>query len=623
MKLSKLNRRSFLCISAYATTATALPACAVGAPQSQPESSPQSAAETTPPGPASPPAPTNAPPDASAEASSAQRFPLPPRPGPTAAIRLAVEEGKVVLDGSASQPDQSSGDAIVTYEWSQREANPAAFVGEGGGPLAGERVVAAAPQADGEYYVSLRVVDAGGREDTSASYFVVATGQPRVPDYDKEHPAWVDRAVVYGVIPRKFGDPAFPGIVERLDELKDLGASALWLSPINRSPGGDFGYAVLDYFDVNPNFGSKDDFKQLVQQAHTRDIRVLIDFVPNHSSAEHSFFQDAQQRGEESPYYDFYNRDESGAPTHYFDWEHLPDLNYDNPEVERFMIEAFAYWVREFDVDGFRVDVAWGVKERKPEFWPRWRRELKRIKPDLLLLAEASARDPYYFDNGFDAAYDWTAQLGHWAWEVVFESQELLTYNLNAALTNAGKSFHPDALIFRFLNNNDTGTRFITEQGEELTRVAAALLLTLPGIPCVYTGDEIGAWFRPYADMLPLSWEEKYPGLRDYYKRLIALRTELPSLHSRQWEPLEVQPSKQLYSYLRLAGPPAQPALVLLNFSDQAVEAEVRIPEAFATLTAGPPLRDLLAGETLPAEASTPMRVPMAAWGARILVPEG
>ena len=134
------------------------------------------------------------------------------------------------------------------------------------------------------------------------------------------------------------------------------------------------------------------------------------------------------------------------------------------------MLEAFSYWVREFDVAGFRVDVAWGVRERKPEFWPRWRREMKRIKPDVLLLAESSTRDPYYFDNGYDAAYDWTSAVGEWAWELAWDSKSLITYNLHSALTNNDQGFHPDALIFRFLNNNDTGDRFITQHGEEILR---------------------------------------------------------------------------------------------------------------------------------------------------------
>jgi len=564
-------------------------------------------------------------PDGGEDRSNVVTLNVPLKRRPTAVISISIEGAGIVLDGSTSQPDEAGGAKIAKYHWSFRSDNPSELAvysdaPPAGGTAAGQRITVATPSADGEYYVSLRVVDAEGHEDTSSNYFVVSESQARIPDYDKENAAWIESAVVYGVVVRKFGDPAFQGIVDRLDYLKDLGVDALWLSPINTSPSGDYGYAVVDYFGINPDFGTKDDFKKLIDEAHARGIRVLMDFVPNHTSAEHPYFQDAQARGKQSPYYDFYDRDESGEPTHYFHWEHLPNLNYDNPEVERFMLEAFSYWVREFGVDGFRTDACWGVKERKPDFWPKWRRELKRIKPDVLLLAEASARDPYYFDNGFDAAYDWTAALGKWAWEPAWSSRTLLIYNLNAALTNNGQGFHPDALIFRFLNNNDTGTRFITKHGEEMTRVATALLLTLPGLPCVYTGDEIGAWFHPYDDPLPLVWnEDKYPGLRDYHKKLIALRKATPSLHSRQWRPVDAQPSKQIYSYLRYVDPAEQPTLVLLNFSDQELAAELVLPEAFAAFGQQRSLRDLLNDETLTLANSGPLKVPMPAWGARIL----
>lgn len=558
--------------------------------------------------------------------------PLTQRPRAEAAI--TIESGLLWLDGSASRPDQRSGAAIETFAWSLRAAPSGPLELQGnhrvGDELVGERLSLQPPPDDGEYYVQLRVVDADGREDRAASYFVVENGVPRVPDFDREAPAWIDSAVIYGVVMRKFGDPALPGLVERLDYLRELGVDALWLSPINVSPGGDYGYAVVDYFKLNPDFGSEDDFRKLVGEAHARGIRVLMDFVPNHSSSEHPYYLDAEENGEASPYYSFYDRDENGNATHYFDWEHLPNLNYDNPEVERWMLEAFSYWVREFDVDGFRVDVAWGVAERKPEFWPRWRRELKRIKPDLLLLAEATAREAYYFENGYDAAYDWTASVGKWAWEIAWDSRTLLVYNLNNALTNNNAGFAPNARVFHFLNNNDTGTRFITEYGEEMTRVATAMLLTVPGIPCIYTGDEIGAWFRPYYDELPLVWDEnKYPGLLDYHKKLVALRKARPELHAPAWEPVLAEANNPLYGYLRFveaadaAGEQTtagSTTLVLLNFGDEAMDAQVELPARWASSFATDVLWDALGDQQVAvARSGSTLSVPMPAWGARIL----
>ncbi|MBI5667431.1 MAG: alpha-amylase [Chloroflexi bacterium] len=494
---------------------------------------------------------------------------------PTARITVLLDGDRIVLDGSGSQPAEQAGAPIVGFAWGET------------------------------------VTDEQGRSDRSETYFVVKDGKATIPNYDIENPAWVENTVVYGVIPRNFGSEGFQSIIDRLDYLKDLGVNALWLAPINQSPPGDYGYAVVDYFDVDKRYGTKDDFRRMVQAAHERGIRVLMDFVPNHSSEHHPYFQDALRHGQQSPYWNFYDRDDSGMYTYYFNWTHLPNLNYENPEVRRWMLEAFSYWVREFDVDGFRVDVAWGIRERRPDFWPEWRRTLKRIKPDLLLLAEASARDEYYFDNGYDAAYDWTAQLGHWAWELVFEDEKLLTFNLHSALTNrrAG-GFHPDALIFRFLNNNDTGPRFITKYGLDMTRVATALLLTLPGIPCVYTGDEVGEAFQPYSDPAPLVWKDQY-GLLDYHKKLIALRRGTPSLYSRHWTIVDVEPHQQVYGYLRHLADGSEPILVLLNFSSEAQDVEVTLPETFAALAEKPSFDDLLSGETITPSGSAPLRIRM------------
>lgn len=123
-------------------------------------------------------------------------------------------------------------------------------------------------------------------------------------------------------------------------------------------------------------------------------------------SSHHHYYRDELARGARSPYYDWFERDNTGEVTHYFDWTHLLDLDYDNPEVRNYITAALARFVRDYDVDGFRVDASWAVARRAQEFWPSVRAELKRIDPDIFLLAEASAREPYHVANGFDAAYD-------------------------------------------------------------------------------------------------------------------------------------------------------------------------------------------------------------------------
>lgn len=548
------------------------------------------------------------------------------RSAPFSDIAIEIEGNKIFLDGGSSRATPQSSAPLRDFLWSARQSNPASLIilepqEYSGSKIASAvnapRLVLEAPSIDGEYYICLTVVDQDGLQDTSVTYFVVEEGQPRLEDWTWENTGWVDTTVIYGVIPRNFGSPGFQAITNRLDYLRDLGIDALWLAPINTTPPDNYGYHVTNYLELADRNGSKEDFRRLVDEAHQRGIRVLMDFVPNHTSEHHRYFQDTLQNKQASRYWDFYDRDETGTHTHYFHWTYLPNLNFSNPEVVRWITEAFCYWVREFDVDGFRVDVAWGIRQRNPEYWPMWRQALKRIKPDLLLLAEAGARDAYYFTEGYDAAYDWTDELGHWAWENVFVDRDQLTARLHDALTNHGRGYHADALIFRFLNNNDTAERFITRFGVEMTRVATALLLTLPGVPCLYTGDEIGAEFMPYKNPDAISWDQDRQCLLNYHKKLIALRKNTPALHSRQWQILEVEPRQQVYGYLRWTGGDAKPVLVLLNFFDTVFDAKVNIPPEFDFFTQSSQLLDLLSGMTVAVQPDKTLRIqipPMTAY---------
>jgi cyclomaltodextrinase / maltogenic alpha-amylase / neopullulanase len=425
--------------------------------------------------------------------------------------------------------------------------------------------------------------------------FRVEDARATAVDSGREHPLWVDSAVLYGVAPFFFGEPGFARVGERLDEIAALGATAVWLSPVTASPEDDFGYAVLDHFRLRETFGDERAFRALIDRAHALGLKVLMDFVPNHASDRHRYFVDAVRHGPRSPYYDWFERDAAGTVTQYFDWTHLRNFDYDNPEVQNHVIAAFAHWVQEYGVDGFRVDASWAVRERAPEFWPRLRAELKRIDSDLFLLAEASARDPYYVGNGFDAAYDWTENLGEWAWSDAFDGPRPDLTALRAALTNNGEGFAPDTLILRSLNNNDTGTRFITRHGVGQTRVAAALLLTVPGLPLIYNGDEVGAAFEPYDEGPPLTWRDTH-GLVPYYTRLAKLRRSVPALARGALELVPTDQDDAVLAYSRPGGSAEETLLVVLNFS--AERRRVRLLDR----RAGMPgiATDLLTGREVP-----------------------
>lgn len=547
---------------------------------------------------------------------------------PRAVIEVEITDEGILISGANSLVGHSPS-RISRYIWEVcTDKNPGSLVLAGSDEelqrAEGERLLIETPAIDGEYYLTLETSDGRERVDRSTTYFIVEDGKARAVDFETEKPSWAKSSVIYGVMPHYFGLEGLRSVMEQLDYLQELGVNALWLSPIYETTYGGHGYDVQDYFTVREDFGTNADLKELVKEAHTRGIRVLLDFVPNHTSSGHRYMVDAEEYGESSSYYDFYDRDARGKPTYYFDWENLPNLNYDNPEVWNWILEAFSYWVRECDVDGFRVDACWGVQYRRPDFWPKWRREMKRIKPDLLLIAEASARDSYNFTHGFDAAYDWTDQLGRWSMENVFEDREHIVERLHRALTNSGKGYHPRATVLRFLENNDTGPRFITRYGLDMTRVAATMLLTLPGIPVIYTGQEDGEEFEPYKYAWPLLWWDEH-GLRQHYRELIGLRRSLEALHGDLWEPAGIVTDRQVYGYWRFDDTRSSIALVLLNFSNESEEAMVPIPQGLSSELQDVPWQDarLTRKSHLEFELSKGfLNVSLAPWEQLILVPQ-
>lgn len=425
------------------------------------------------------------------------------------------------------------------------------------------------------------------------------------------HP-WGRDAIVYGVVPSLFGKQPFKDVTARLPRLKALGVNVIWLSPINETIPGDFGYSVTSYFDLRSDYGTKEDFRALVGRAHELGMHVIMDFVPNHTAREHAFFQDALRRGKASPYYDFYDWKAPGQPEHYFDWTHLPNLNFDNPRVDDMVIDALEYWVRDFDVDGYRLDVAWGVKARDATLWTRTRAALEQLKPGVFLVAEASAKDPYYFSHGFDAAYDWTREPGHWAWEKVWEPASGMASRLREALADARTP--PGGMVMRFLNNNDTGERFVTRHGPDVTRAAAALLFTLPGLPLIYTGDELGAAYLPYQEPPPLDWEKDPHQLRPYYARLVGMRKRLAALRSPRFALVEVRPESAL-AYVRTRDNGSEPVLVVMNWEARSQSVQVKPPASFRGA-----LRDELTGEPAPVQAGAEgLTLDLPAWGVRVL----
>ncbi|MFN2490337.1 MAG: alpha-amylase family glycosyl hydrolase [Actinomycetota bacterium] len=543
---------------------------------------------------------------------------------PSARIAVSTKDDLVVLDGSRSGATRPHGTEVVRYVWTTDPRHPARLVTGDGKVLRrepGPRLSLRAPAEDGEYYVSLTAFDAEGRSDTSTTYFVVKDGRARTVDLMREHPSWIDRAVIYAPIPQLWGNGGPKAVQRRLPYLKKLGVDALWLWPpaTERALGEE--YAITDYFKLDPSWAPEAEFKAMVDEAHRLGMYTMLDFVPNHLSDQSPYFKDAEKHGTASNYWDFFDRNAQGKYTHYFDWTNLPNLNYDNPEIRNMIIEASKYWVRDLGIDGFRVDVAWGVKRRRPDFWREWRRELKRVNPDLLLLAEATAVDPYYFSHGFDVAYDWTDQPGQWAWTSAFDFPEETGVLLAPAITNGKRGYARAAIVMRFLNNNDTGIRFVDQYGPELTRVAATLQFTLPGVPEMFAGDEIGASYEPYSNLTPIVWRDRF-GLRPFYERLIALKHSVAALSSHDVNVLTTNTNSAL-AYVRPEFGGSGPVLVVLNFGGKARVELAGAPAMDAALgPTGGAMQDLLTGTRVDLDAGgSSTSIAMDAQSSHVLVP--
>jgi len=473
----------------------------------------------------------------------------------------------------------------LNFLWEADEDNPESL-GFAASTDSVTTVTIPASVTPGEYYFKVRAVDARGDTVRAATFVTVDASGIRPFDIRTDYSRWVDRAIIYEITPYNFvWAGKFRDITDKLEEIALLGVNTIWLQPVYQTAFRGQGYDVTDYFKLRTDLGSEADLRELIATAKGLGLRVMFDFVPGHTSIEHPYAKDAVAYGQDSHYYNFYAPIKEGVRyamhynklnmgemtfTYYF-WQDLPMLNYDNPEVQRMMIEAGKHWIKEFDIDGYRVDAVWGANARTPEFARKWRLALKRLKPDVLLLAEDKATDPtgVVFDERFDAAYDWygdEAWVSHWVWQTYYSASSHPTiFNntsenqranaLRNSLTNFGQGFHPRAKILRFMENNDT-FRFLATHDLARTKMVATLMFSLHGIPLLYQGQEIGFPTHPYQTgevFFRGHWirnEDNY-GLFPFYQKLTAIRKMYPSLCSDNFEEIAVTPNAGVFAYHR------------------------------------------------------------------------
>lgn len=294
---------------------------------------------------------------------------------------------------------------------------------------------------------------------------------------------WSKNAVIYEVNVRQYTtEGTFNAFAEHLPRLKELGVDILWFMPItpigelNRKGSLGSYYAVKDYKGINPEFGTLDDFKNLVSKAHELGMYVILDWVANHTAWDNYLI-------EQHP--DWYKRDESGKFISPYDWTDVVQLDYDKPELRDYMVEAMKFWVTEANVDGFRCDVAEMVPT---DFWNRARAELDQIKP-VFMLAEAEV--PEHHEYAFDMSYGW--EFHHIMNSIAKRVMD--AENIREYLKKEKTRFPVEGFRMQFLTNHDENSWSATEFTRYGNGVEAMAILyyTIPGMPLIYTGQEAGS----------------------------------------------------------------------------------------------------------------------------------
>jgi cyclomaltodextrinase / maltogenic alpha-amylase / neopullulanase len=439
-----------------------------------------------------------------------------------------------------------------------------------------------------------------------------AQGRPQ-KDSSKETaradvPAWVKNGVFYEIFPRQFsarGD--FRGVTAQLDRLKTLGVNILWLMPIHPTgqerKKGTVGspYAVRDFYAVNPDYGTAADLKELIREAHRRDLKVIIDLVANHTSWDSVMMKTPA----------FYTRDAAGRiipPVP--DWADVADLDYGNPALRDYMLDVMKHWVREYDLDGFRCDVAGFVPT---DFWERARAELERVKPDIVMLAEW--HEPDLLDEAFDADYAWP--FFH-ALDAAAQGARPATAVREAWLEER-RRFPRGSLHMRFIDNHDE-RRAIARLGERGVMAAMALVFTLDGVPLVYNGMEVGDTAESGApalfERLPIFWQmaERRPEFPRFFRRMIELRRNHPALQQGEVVWLRNSGEARVVTYARrLEG---EEFVVAVNLSNEPFVGTVEAGGQYVEVTP-----DVTAEAAAASAQARPAPLPAVAldgWGYRV-----
>lgn len=298
----------------------------------------------------------------------------------------------------------------------------------------------------------------------------------------KAHPEWAKNATIYELNTRQFTpEGTFNAATKELPRLQELGVDVIWIMPIqkigvvNRKGGLGSYYAIEDYCAVNPEFGNEADFKEFVNTAHQLGIKVILDWVANHTAPDHEW---TKKEG-------WHLRDSIGNLVVRYDWTDIAELNYDNADMRKEMIKSMAWWLDTFKIDGFRCDVAMEVPT---DFWNEAIVDLKQKNNDIFMLCEAEL--PELNEKAFDAYYGW--DFHHIMNAIAQEKTDV--DSLWRYFEKADTLFPQGAIRMNFTSNHDenswNGTEY--ERMGDAVETMVALTFVTPGMPLIYTGQEVG-----------------------------------------------------------------------------------------------------------------------------------
>ena len=369
-----------------------------------------------------------------------------------------------------------------------------------------------------------------------------------------EVPQWAANKVVYQIFPSRFAStqpvdkklwykaPITPmddlhgnlrGIIEHLDYIKDLGIDVVYLTPIFKS-NSCHKYDTIDYYQVDPSFGTTEDLKELVQKSHERGMKVVLDAVYNHTGREFFAFQDILEKGEKSKYLDWYFIDELPPRGEWGEipnfkcfgyYGGMPKLNLKNPEVEKYITDVACYWIKECDIDGWRLDVG---DEISHFFWKNFRKAIKAVKKDMLIIGEI-----WHYAGDFLEGDEWDTVMNYPFYLNLIDLLADEKINVSQFVQNLGylkgrlnKKCYP--LMWNLIDSHDTA-RFLhlCNDNKKKQHLAVAFQLLLPGMPMVYYGDE---YAMPGANdpdcRRGMYWDEEYQDkeMYNWYKKLIQIR---------------------------------------------------------------------------------------------------